>query len=84
MKNSGRKLAGKQKSEVEKLTFRLWSPYTSLVAERAKAVRLTPNQFARVATMSFADNQLLEVQQQMSRIEDALIRLRKDFNNAVE
>ncbi len=72
------------KEEIEKLTFRLWPPYTVRVAEQAKAVRLTPNQFARVATMALADSGLLELNDRVRRIEDELIRLRRDFNEAVE
>lgn len=71
-------------NEVEKITFRLWPPYTERVAEQARAARLKPNQFARLATMSIADSGLLSLSIQLGRIEDELIRLRKDFNNAVD
>jgi len=71
-------------SEVEKITFRLWPPYTARVAEQAHAARLKPNQFARLATMSIADGGLLNLSDRLSRIEDELIRLRKDFNSAVD
>jgi hypothetical protein len=49
----------------------------------AEAARLKPNQFARLATISVADGGLLNVAARMERIEDELIRLRKDFNAAV-
>lgn len=49
----------------------------------ADAAKLKPNQFARLATISIADGGLLNVAQRMERIENELIRLRKDFNTAV-
>ena len=68
----------------DKITFRLWPPYTERVMEMAEAAKLKPNQFARLATISIADGGLLNVAQRMERIEDELIRLRKDFNAAVD
>ncbi|TWU62351.1 hypothetical protein V7x_40800 [Crateriforma conspicua] len=70
--------------EVEKVTFRLFAPYDNLVAKQAQAARMKPNQFARIATMCVADGQLLNLSERMGRIEDELIRLRRDFNNAVD
>ena len=67
----------------DKITFRLWPPYTKRIQEMAEAARLKPNQFARLATISVADGGLLNVAARMERIEDELIRLRKDFNAAV-
>ena len=66
-----------------KITFRLWPPYTEKIQEMADAAKLKPNQFARLATISVADGGLLNVAARMERIEDELIRLRKDFNSAV-
>ena len=71
-------------SEVDKITFRLWPPYTEKVAEQARAARLKPNQFARLATMSIADSGMLSLSNRLGRIEEELIRLRKDFNSAVD
>ena len=68
----------------EKITFRLWPPYTDRIQEMADAARLKPNQFARLATISVADGGLLNVAARMERIENELVRLRKDFNAAVE
>lgn len=68
----------------DKITFRLWPPYTEKIQEMADAAKLKPNQFARLATISVADGGLLNVAARMERIEDELIRLRKDFNSAVE
>lgn len=68
----------------DKITFRLWPPYTDRVQEMADAAKLKPNQFARLATISIADGGLLNVAQRMERIENELIRLRKDFNQAVD
>ncbi len=70
--------------EVDKISFRLFSPYTALVAEHSKAAKLSPNQYARLATMALADSDLLDLRGCVTRIEDQLIRLRKDFNDALE
>ncbi|MEM8671126.1 MAG: hypothetical protein AAGG48_26615 [Planctomycetota bacterium] len=67
----------------DKITFRLWPPYTEKIQEMAEAARLKPNQFARLAAISVADGGLLNMAARMERIEDELIRLRKDFNTAV-
>jgi len=73
-----------EKRDVDKVTFRLFAPYDSLVAKQAQAARMKPNQFARIATMCVADGQLLNLSERMGRIEDELIRLRRDFNDAVD
>jgi len=69
--------------EVDKVTFRLSPPYRALVAERAEIIRLAPNQFARLATMAAVDSSVLELKEQLIRIEETLIRLRVDLNRAV-
>ena len=69
--------------QADKLTFRLWSPYNERVLFKAKSAGLTPNQFGRLATMAMADNELLQVSERMARLENEMIRLRKDFNDAV-
>lgn len=76
--------AKKTPTFVEKLTFRLFPPYTEIVTEAARHVRLSPNEFGRVATMAAADSGLLGVHERLGKIEDELKRLRKDFNNATE
>lgn len=76
--------AEKFKQEVEKITFRLFPPYTARIAEQARVAKLNPNQFARVATMAVADGGLLDLSNRLQRIEDELIRLRRDFNDAVD
>ena len=68
----------------DKITFRLWPPYTEKIQKMAEAARLKPNQFARLAAISVADGGLLNVAARMERIEGELIRLRKDFNAAVQ
>lgn len=68
----------------EKITFRLWPPYTEKIQEMAEAAKLKPNQFARIATISVADGGLLNVAARMERIESELIRLREDINAAVQ
>jgi hypothetical protein len=74
----------KRVMEVEKITFRLWPPYTVRVAEVAKQAQLNPNQWARIATMAMADGGLLDLAGRLQRIEETLIRLRLDFDSAVE
>jgi hypothetical protein len=73
----------KYKDEVNKITFRLWPPYTGKIAELAAKANLGPNQFARIATMAVSDGGLFDLSGRMQRIEDELIRLRRDFNDAV-
>lgn len=68
---------------VEKITFRLFPPYTERIAEQASLARVNPNQLARIATMAAADGGLLNLSERLQRIENELIRLRKDFNDAV-
>ncbi|HBE66684.1 MAG TPA: hypothetical protein DDW52_00915 [Planctomycetaceae bacterium] len=65
----------------DKITFRLWPPYTEKIQEMADAAKLKPNQFARLATISVADGGLLNVAARMQRIEDELIRLRQDLKS---
>ncbi len=72
------------KAEIDKITFRLFPPYTARIAEQARVAKLNPNQFARVATMAVADGGLLDLSNRLQRIEDELIRLRRDFNDAVD
>ncbi len=70
-------------SHADKLTFRLWSPYSDKVLRSAKAAGMSPNQFGRLATMSMADSGLLQITERLGRIENEMIRLRRDFNDAV-
>jgi hypothetical protein len=69
--------------QAEKLTFRLWTPYSEKVLEKAVTLGMSPNQFGRLATIAMADHGFLEVRERMARMEEELIRLRRDFNNAV-
>jgi hypothetical protein len=71
-------------TEVEKITFRLWPPYTERVAKLAEQARLNPNQVARLAIMAMADGGLLDLSGRLNRIEETLIRFRHDFNSAVD
>jgi hypothetical protein len=70
----------KRVMEVEKITFRLWPPYTERIARLAEQARLNPNQVARLATMAMADGDLLDVAGKLSRIEETLIRLRMELD----
>ena len=69
--------------QADKLTFRLWSPYSDKVLQRANAVGLSPNQYGRLATMAMADAGLLQIADKLGRLENEMIRLRRDFNDAV-
>jgi hypothetical protein len=64
---------------VERITFRLFPPYTERVAQQAARARLTPNQFARLATMAMTDGELLNLCGKLGRIEAELQRLRRDL-----
>ena len=67
----------------DKLTFRLWSPYSDKVLREANAAGLSPNQFGRMATMAMAASGLLQLSDRLGRIENEMIRLRRDFNDVV-
>lgn len=66
----------------DKITFRLWPPYTEKIQQMADAARLKPNQFARLAAISVADGGLLNMAARMERIEGELVRLRQDLGIA--
>lgn len=83
MANSKQSKRASRNPHADKLTFRLWSPYTEKVLQSANAAGLSPNQFGRLATMAMADSGLLQLTEKLARIEDEMIRLRKDFNDAV-
>lgn len=74
---------GAEKTEIDKITFRVWPPYTKRIMETAKLSNLKPNQFARIATLAFSDSGLLDLNRRMKRLEKELVRFRKDFNEAV-
>ena len=69
--------------EVAQLSFRLWPPYSLMVARQAAAAGMKPTQFARLATMAMVDSGLLSLAKRLGRVEDELIRLRKDFNDSL-
>lgn len=77
---SSRKLS---RTSISKITFRLFPPYTERIVEQASLARVNPNQLARIATMAAADGGLLNMSERLQRIEDELIRLRRDFNQAI-
>ena len=70
--------------QAEKISFRLWPPYTERITQMAEAARLKPNQFARMATMAVVDNGLLDINNRLKCIEEVLIRLRMDVNQLLE
>lgn len=69
--------------QAEKLSFRLTPEYARLVFQVAEASGLTPNQVGRMATMFMVRNRFHEFPERFGRMEDALIRLTRDFNDAV-
>ena len=74
---------GTKKTEIDKITFRVWPPYTKRIMEMAKLSNLKPNQFARIATLAFSDSGILDLNRRMKRLEKELVRFRRDFNDAV-
>ena len=71
-------------NEVDKITFRLWPPYSTRVVETAKAARVHPNQLARLATMAMVDQGFLDLEERLRRLEGVLIQFRRDFNHAID
>ena len=72
-----------RREQAEKLTFRLTPRYAEKVFESATAAGVSPNQFGRLATMAIAQHGFLGLSDRLARMEEQLIRLRKDFNDAV-
>lgn len=72
-----------RREQAEKLTFRLTPVYAEKVFESSSAAGLSPNQFGRMATMAIAQHGFLGLSDRLARMEEQLIRLRKDFNDAV-
>jgi hypothetical protein len=70
--------------KAEKISFRLWPPYSERITKMAEAARVKPNQFARMATMAVADNGLLDLNNRLKCIEEVLIRLRMDVTRLIE
>ena len=71
-----------KKKQAKQLSFRLWEPYSEWVVDHAKAAGIKPTQLARLATMAMVDTGMLMYSQRLERIENELIRLRKDLNDA--
>lgn len=71
----------KRTGENGKITFRVWHPYSAKIRERARAAQMTDGAYARVVTMFASDIGLLELNDRISRVEDQLIRLRKDLTD---
>lgn len=71
------------KQSANKLSFRLSPEYAEVVEKLAAEAGVNPNTFGRVATMAMAVSRFHDLVGKMGRIEDELIRLRKDFNDAV-
>ncbi|MCA9139391.1 MAG: hypothetical protein KDB00_21600 [Planctomycetales bacterium] len=79
-------MASPKKSKSEKaqfIAFRLSRAYAEKLASLAEAANLTPNQISRIATMHMVNNGLLSLSERIEFVSDELIRLRRDFNDAV-
>lgn len=68
-----------QPEGVAKITFRVFQPYGERVAACARDARLSPNQLARIATMSLVDSGLLNLNEKIGSIEQELKRLRREI-----
>lgn len=82
-RKSPQRKTNEPKDEVDKVTFRLWPPYSTRIVELSKAARVQPNQFARLATMAMVDGGFLDLSEKMKRLEGAIISFRRDFNEVV-
>jgi len=71
-----------RQEQAEKLTFRLAPRYAEKVLQASVAAGISPNQFGRIATMAVAQNGFLSLSDRLGSIEEELIRLRRDFNDA--
>jgi len=67
-----------------KITFRLFAPYGRKLLDVARAAGVGHNHFARIATMAAVDHDLFGNHEKLRRIEDELLRLRMEFNDALE
>jgi hypothetical protein len=72
------------KDEDIKITFRLFAPYGRKLLEIAQAAGVGHNHFARIATMAAVDQELFGNHEKLKRIEEALLRLQMEFNEALE
>lgn len=75
-----------QKSDEEKaqtIAFRLAADYAKIVARAARAAGVKPNQYARIVTIAVAQNRLLDLSARTARIEDGVIRIRKELGELI-
>ena len=67
-----------------KITFRLFAPYGRRLLQIADAAGIGHNHFARVATMAAIDQDLFGNHEKLRRIEEEILRLRREFTEALE
>lgn len=72
-------MSGDTNEKARQIAFRLAPNYAAKVAEAARAAGISPNQFSRVATMAYTNNSFLDLSARMARIEDELVRIRRDM-----
>ena len=72
------------KRKEKQFSTRFWEPYDGLVMRQAEQAGIKPNQLVRVATMSFVDHQLLDVNERLTRIESSLVQLISEFSEEAE
>ena len=70
--------------KAKQFSSRFWEPYDELVVAKAREAGIKPNQLVRLATMAFVDTDLLSVHERLTRIEEAIENLHRDFHDAVE
>jgi len=78
------------REQAAKLTFRLDEEYAGLVAQLSETTGIAPNLLGRMAIVLMVKNRLHEFPERLKRVEDcserlndSVIRLIKDFNDAV-
>lgn len=69
--------------QCEKVTVRFAPSQAARIAEQCRLAGLRPAQYVRVAAFGFTEHRHLDLIAKLGRVEDELIRLRRDFNDAV-
>ena len=66
--------------QAERVSFRLDDLSAEKVAKAAKAEGISPHVYSRIATRAFVNHSFLDLAGRMARIEDQLIRVRKELS----
>ncbi len=70
--------------QCEKITSRFAKSQAEKMAAQCEASGIKPSQYLRLAGMAFTDFRFLDLIGRMQRVEDEILRLRDDFNEAVQ